>query len=149
MDEYFPEIRTILSISGVGIVKTASFLGEIGDSLRFTHPNQISRMAGYNLVEDCSEQIQGRTVISKRGRKNLRNTLYQMALVMVSRDNEMKDLYQYLKKHPHNPFKNKQALIVICKKAATIIYHLVKKQARYEAEFVFNHFRKNQIKQAA
>ena len=139
----------LLSIPGVGIVNAASFLGEIGDPLRFDHPNQISRMAGYNLVEDSSGQHQGRTVISKRGRKNLRNILYQMALVMVARNNEMKELYQYLKKRPDNPLKKKQALVVISKKAVTIIYNLVKKQARYEAELVFNQVRKNQIKQVA
>ena len=139
----------ILSIPGVGIVSAASFLGEIGDPLRFEHPNQISRMAGYNLVEDSSGQNQSRTVISKRGRKNLRSILYQMAMVMVARNNEMKELYQYLKNRPDNPLKRKQALVVISKKAVTIIYNLVKKQARYEAELVFNQFRKNQIKQVA
>ena len=139
----------ILSIPGVGIVSVASFLGEIGDPLRFDHPNQISRMAGYNLVEDSSGQNQSRTVISKRGRKNLRSILYQMALVMVARNNEMKELYHYLKSRPNNPLKKKQALVVISKKAVTIIYNLVKKQARYEAELVFNQFRKNQIKQVA
>jgi transposase len=139
----------LLSIPGVGIVNAASFLGEIGDPLRFEHPNQISRMAGYNLVEDSSGQNQGRTVISKRGRKNLRSILYQMALVMVAKNNEMKELYQYLKKRPDNPLKKKQALVVISKKIVTIIYHMVKKQAYYEAELVFNQFRKNQIKQVA
>ena len=139
----------ILSIPGVGIVSAASFLGEIGDPLRFAHPSQINRMAGYNLVEDSSGQNQSRTVISKRGRKNLRSILYQMAVVMVSRNKEMKELYQYLKKRPDNPLKKKQALVVISKKAVTIIYNLVKKQAQYEAELVFNQFRKNQIKQVA
>ena len=139
----------LLSIPGVGIVNAASFLGEIGDPLRFEHPNQISRMAGYNLVEDSSGQNQGRTVISKRGRKNLRSILYQMAMVMVARNNEMKELYQYLKKRPDNPLKKKQALVVISKKTVTIIYNLIKKQAHYEAELVFNQFRKNQIKQVA
>jgi transposase len=139
----------LLSIPGVGIVNAASFLGEIGDPLRFEHQNQINRMAGYNLIEDSSGRNQSRTVISKRGRKNLRSILYQMALVMVARNNEMKELYQYLKKRPDNPLKKKQALVVISKKAVTIIYHLVKKQAHYEAELVFNQFRKNQIKQVA
>jgi len=139
----------LLSIPGVGIVSAASFLGEIGDPLRFEHPNQISRMAGYNLIENSSGQNQSRTVISKRGRKNLRSILYQMALVMVARNNEMQELYQYLKKRPDNPLKKKQALVVISKKIVTIIYHMVKKQAYYEAELVFNQFRKNQIKQVA
>lgn len=139
----------ILGIPGIGVVTAASFLGEIGDPLRFDHPRQISRMAGYNLVEDSSGKNTSGTSISKRGRKNLRNVLYQMARTMVAVNPEMKELYQYLKTRPNNPLKKKQALVVISKKIVTIIYNLVKKQAEYKAELVFNEFRKNQMKQAA
>ncbi|HAU32246.1 MAG TPA: IS110 family transposase, partial [Desulfotomaculum sp.] len=139
----------ILGIPGIGIVTAASFLGEIGDPLRFDHPRQISKMAGYNLVEDSSGKNISGTSISKRGRKNLRNVLYQMARTMVAVNPEMKELYQYLKTRPNNPLQKKQALVVISKKIVTIIYNLVKKQAEYKAELVFNEFRKNQMKQAA
>ena len=44
----------ILSIPGIGIITAASFLGNTGDLLRFTHPRQISKLAGYNLIEDSS-----------------------------------------------------------------------------------------------
>jgi transposase len=139
----------ILGIPGIGVVTAASFLGEIGDPLRFDHPRQISRMAGYNLVEDSSGKNISGTSISKRGRKNLRNVLYQMARTMVAVNPEMKELYQYLKTRPNNPLKKKQALVVISKKIVTIIYSLVKKQTEYKAELVLGEFRKNQMKQAA
>ena len=139
----------ILSIPGVGVVTAASFLGEIGNPLRFDHPRQISKMAGYNLVEDSSGKNKSGTVISKRGRKNLRSTLYQMAKTMVAVNGEMKELYQYLKTRPDNPLKKKQALVVISKKIVTIIYNLIKKQEEYKAELVLGEFRRNQIKQAA
>ena len=48
----FKEI--ILSIPGVGILTAVGFLGNTGDPLRFTHPRQISKMAGYNLIEEWS-----------------------------------------------------------------------------------------------
>lgn len=139
----------ILGIPGIGVVTAASFLGEIGDPLSFDHPRQISKMAGYNLIEDSSGKNKSGTVISKRGRKNLRSVLYQMVMTMVAVNNEMKELYQYLKTRENNPLKKKQALIVISKKIVTIIYNLVKKQAEYKAELVFNEFRKKQMKQAA
>ena len=139
----------LLSIPGIGVVTAASFLGEIGDPLRFEHPAQINRMAGYNLVEDSSGKNVSGTVISKRGRKNLRNVLYQMAMIMVAVNAEMKELYQYLKTRPNNPLKKKQALVVISKKIVTIIYNLVKKQTQYKAKLVFGEFRKNQMKQVA
>lgn len=69
----------ILGIPGIGVVTAAGFLGEIGDPMRFDHPRQISKMTGYNLIEDSSGKNKSGTVISKRGRKNLRNVMYQMA----------------------------------------------------------------------
>lgn len=146
-DTGFAEI--ILGIQGIGIVTAASFLGEIGDPMRFDNPRQISRMAGYNLVEDSSGMNKSGTAISKRGRKNLRNVLYQMARTMVAVNDEIKTLYAYLKTRPNNPLKKKQALIVIAKKVITVIYSLVKKRTEYRAELVLGDFRKNQIKQAA
>jgi transposase len=143
----FKEI--ILSIPGVGIITAASFLGNTGDPLRFTHPRQISKLAGYNLIEDSSGEHQSKTIISKRGRKQLRNVLYQMARTTVAVNPQMKELYHYLKTRPHNPLKKKQALVVISKKIITIIHSLLKKQSRYQAELVFNQFRLNQLKQVA
>ena len=141
--------ETVLSIPGIGIVTAAGFFGEIGDPLRFNHPRQISKMAGYNLVEDSSGNNNSGTSISKRGRKNLRNVLYQMAMTMVAVNTEMKELYQYFKTRPNNPLKKKQALVVISKKIVTIIYNLVKKQTEYKAELVLGEFRRNQMQQAA
>jgi transposase len=139
----------VLSIPGIGVVSGASFIGEIGDPMRFDDPRQISKMAGYNLVEDSSGNSKSGTVISKRGRKNLRNILYKMALTMVTVNNEMKDLYNYLKMRKDNPLKKKQALVVISKKIIAVIYNLVKKQSEYKAELVLGEFRKNQMKNVA
>lgn len=146
-DTGFEEI--ILGIPGIGVVTAASFFGEIGDPMRFDNPRQISKMAGYNLVEDSSGKSKSGTAISKRGRKNLRSVLYQMAMIMVAVNAEMKELYKYLKTRQNNPLKKKQALVVISKKIITVIYNLVKKQTEYKAELVLGEFRKNQIKQAA
>ena len=139
----------ILRVPGIGVVTAASFLGEIGNPMRFANPRQISRMAGYNLVEDSSGKNKSGTVISKRGRRNLRSVLYQMAFTLVAVNKEMKELYAYLKTRPNNPLKNKQALIVIAKKAISVIYNLIKKNTVYRAELVLGEFRKNQMKQAA
>lgn len=86
----------LLSIKGIGVVTLAACLGEFGDPARFDSPRQMSRMAGYNLVEYSSGKNKSGTKISKRGRKNLRSVLYQMALTMVATNEEMKQLYHYL-----------------------------------------------------
>lgn len=132
----------MLGIDGIGVVSAASFLGEIGDPLRFDNPQQISRMAGYNLVENSSGQSKSGTTISKRGRKQLRALLYRMAMVMVCKNSELRQLYDHLKTRRDNPLKGKQALIVISKKIITIIYRILKTRKSYEPALVLGTVRK-------
>lgn len=138
----------LLSIPGAGVVSMASVLGEMGDPLRFENPRQMSRMAGYNLIEDSSGKNKSGTCISKRGRKNLRCVLYKMALTMVAVNPELKQLYNYLKTRENNPLKKMQALVVVSKKILTIIFTLSKKKEYYHPEQVFGNIRKEQLKAA-
>ena len=138
----------MLQIKGIGVVTAASFLGEVGDPLRFQNPRQIARYAGYNLVEDSSGKNKSGTCISKRGRKQLRSILYQMAFTMISQNAEMKALYRHLTTRKNNPLKKKQALVVVSKKIITVIYSLLKKKADYKPELVLGAVRKEMIKAA-
>lgn len=139
----------LLSVKGMGVVTLAACLGELGDPTRFDNPRQMSRMAGYNLVEDSSGKNKSGTKISKRGRKNLRCILYQMAITMVATNDEMKELYYYLKNREKDPLRKMQALIVISKKILTIIHTLAKKKAVYDPNKVFGTVRKDQMRLAA
>jgi len=123
--------ESMLSIKGIGIVTAARFLGEVGDPLRFNDARQISNYAGYNLTEDSSGKSKSGTVISKRGRSQLRGLLYQIAFTMVNCNPEMKALHKYLTSRAKNPLKKKQSLVVISKKIITVIYSLLKKQTTY------------------
>ena len=62
----------MLTIKGVGIITAAGFIAEVGDIKRFTHPSQIQKLAGLNLIENSSGKHKGKTSISKRGRARLR-----------------------------------------------------------------------------
>jgi len=135
----------LLGIKGIGVVTAASFLGEVGDPLRFQNARQIANYAGYNLVEDSSGKSKSGTCISKRGRKQLRSVLYQMAFTMVGKNAEMKALYRHLTTRKVNPLKKKQALVVISKKIITVIYSLLKKQEAYKPELVLGAVRKEMM----
>jgi transposase len=139
--------ETVLGIKGIGIVSAANIFGEVGDFKRFENERQIHRLAGYNLTENSSGNSKSKTSISKRGRKRLRSVLFQSAMVMVSKNSEMKEFYEYLKSRKLNPLKRKQALIVVAKKIITIIYKLVTKGVRYDSKLVFNNYRSTQIKE--
>ena len=140
--------ESITSIKGIGIVSAAMFLGEVGEIKRFSCYEQIRRFAGLNLVENSSGIHKGVTKISKRGRAGLRSILYLMACNMVSKNNEIKELYKYLTTRKENPLKKKQALIAVEGKIIQIIYTLAIKNKRYEAARVFSQERIEQLKAA-
>ena len=106
-------------------------------------------MSGYNLVEDSSGKNKSGTKISKRGRKNLKSVLYQMALTMAATNDEMKRLCQYLKTREKSPLRKKQALIVVSKKILMLIHMLAKKKEKCDLEKVFGDVRREQLRSAA
>jgi transposase len=140
--------ESLLSIKGIGVVTAASFLGEVGDPLRFGDARQIAAYAGLNLTEDSSGKNKSGTVISKRGRSQLRSLLYQMAFTMVAQNVEMKELHKYLTTRAKNPLKKKQSLVVIAKKVITVIYSLLKKQAKYDPALALGTVRREMLKAA-
>jgi len=140
--------ESLLSIKGIGVVTAASFLGEVGDPLRFSDARQIANYAGFNLTEDSSGKSKSGTVISKRGRSQLRSLLYQMAFTMVGQNAEMKELHNYLTTRTKNPLKKKQSLVVIAKKIITVIYSLLKKQAMYDPALALGTVRREMLKAA-
>ena len=135
----------ILEIKGIGVVTAASFLGEVGDPLRFQNAKQIARYAGYNLVEDSSGKSKSGTAISKRGRKQLRSILYKMAFTMVGNNSEMRTLYHHLTTRESNPLKGNQALVVVSKKIITVIHSMLKKQEPYKPELVLGTVRRGML----
>jgi transposase len=128
--------RNLLSIPGVGIITAARFLGEVGDIGRFDSPEQIIKLAGLNLKSNSSGKKKGEMKITKRGRSELRSLLYQSALIMVSKNPQMKRMYQYYRTRSVNPLKSKQALVVISKKLVRIMFALMKKDELYDPAVV-------------
>ena len=137
------------SIKGIGVVTLAACLGEPGNPAGFGNPRRMSRMAGYNLAEDSSGKNKSGTKISKRGRKNLRSVLYQMALIMVATNDGMKQLYHYLKTREEAPLRKMRALIVVSKKILALIHAPAKKKENYDPGKVFGPVRREQLKAAA
>lgn len=126
----------ILSIKGIGIVTASSFLAEIGDILKYDDYKQIQKVAGLNLKETSSGNKKGKTEISKRGRPNLRNILYQAALVMVAKNEAFKEVYEHLTKRNNNKLTGKQAIVALSVRLIKIIYALCTKKELYSHDKV-------------
>jgi transposase len=129
-----PGVKEMLSIKGVGLITAAGFIAEVGDIKRFTHPSQIQKLAGLNLIENSSGKHKGKTSISKRGRSRLRALLFRVIMPLVSKNNEFKMLHEYYTNRKENPLKKKQSLILLCCKLIRIFFTIITKQVEYNPQ---------------
>jgi len=127
-------VKEMLSIKGVGLITAAGFIAEVGDIKRFTHPSQIQKFAGLNLIENSSGKHKGKTSISKRGRSRLRALLFRVIMPLVSKNNEFKMLHEYYTNRKENPLKKKQSLILLCCKLIRIFFTIITKQVEYNPQ---------------
>ena len=146
-----PYVDKLLQIKGVGIKTVSGFVAEVGDIRRFDNPKQIQKLAGYALVEDSSGKHQGETRISKRGRKRLRYLLFEVALSLVGKNNEFRELHYYYTHRAENPLKKKQSLIAIACKFLRVAYKILTTGVDYDAKKMLNDIKRpqNQLLQAA
>ena len=129
-----PGVKEMVSIKGVGIMTAAGFIAEVGDIKRFTHPSQIQKLAGLNLIENSSGKHKGKTSISKRGRSRLRSILFRVIMPLVSKNNEFKMLHEYYTNRKENPLKKKQSLILLCCKLIRIFFTVITKKVEYNPQ---------------
>lgn len=129
-----PYIENILEIKGLGLRTVTGILAEIGDITRFTEAGQIQKLAGLALVEDSSGKHEGKTIISKRGRKRLRYQLYQAALVLIGQNAQFRQVYEYYTTRDKNPLKKMQALMAVACKLLRILYAMITKGVKYDPE---------------
>lgn len=139
---------SLLEIKGVGMVTAAVIISEIGDVHRFKDPRQIIKMAGLSLKENSSGKHKGRTTISKRGRKRLREGLFRAMIPILASNDEFKEMHQRNLTREKNPLKKLQSIIALCGKLVRVIYALLTKGCGYDAEKL-SHDMKQSLKVAA
>ena len=128
-----PNAGNLLEIKGVGMITAAVIISEIGDVRRFRDPRQIIKMAGLSLKENSSGKHKGKTTISKRGRKRLREGLFRVMIPMLASNAEFKAMHQRNLTREKNPLNKMQSIIALCGKLVRIVYALLIKGCEYDA----------------
>ena len=144
-----PGVNEMLTIKGVGITTAAGFVAEVGDISRFSHPSQIQKLAGLNLVESSSGKHKGQTTISKRGRSRLRSILFKVIMPLVAKNEEFRALHGHYTTRRENPLKKKHSLILLCCKLIRIFYALINKRVAYSPERLLRNISYLQLQDAA
>lgn len=129
-----PGAKEMSAIKGVGEITVASFFAEIGDLQKYTHPDQIIKLAGLNLRLATSGKWKGQTIITKRGRPKLRALLFKVVLPLIAQNIAFKALHEYFTKRDQNPLKKKQSIIALCCKLIRILFTVGKKQIEFSPE---------------
>lgn len=126
-------VDKLLKIRGIGITTVAGFIAEVGDITRFDDPKELQKLAGLELVADSSGRHNGKTKISKRGRKRLRYLLFEAAISVVGKNEEFRQIHEYYTTRNKNPLKKMQSLIAVACKLIRVFHVILTKGVSYDA----------------
>ena len=139
-----PETGYIINLPGIKYLSIARLLSETGPLKNYSNSKDIEKLAGMNLVENSSGRHTSVKVISKRGRKLLRYTAYQIALSSIRNNPAIKYEYEYrVDKLKQNKMK---ALVAISAKMLRIIFCLAVKQKQYDQDKASKYYYLSKIK---
>ena len=133
-----PMAEKLLEIKGVGIRTVSGFLAEVGDISRFNNPKELQKLAGLALVENSSGKHKGKTTLSRRGRKRLRYLLFEVAMSLVAKNPEFRELHNYYTTRRLNPLKKMQSLMAIAAKLIRVFYVMLTKGVNYDPKKMVN-----------
>ena len=129
-----PNASKLMDIKGIGMVTAAVIVSEIGDIRRFRDPRQIQKMAGLNLRENSSGKHKGKTTISKRGRKRLREGLFRAMITMLATNQEFRAIHRRNLTRENNPLTKMESVIALCGKLIRVIFAILTKGNDYDAK---------------
>ncbi|WPR71904.1 IS110 family transposase [Flavobacterium sp. NG2] len=126
----------ILAIKGIGYLTIATLIAETNGFELFKNYKQLVSYAGYDVVEAQSGTRVGKTKISKKGNSRIRRALHMPSLIVITcKEKPFLDLYnRTFEKHA---IKMK-SYVAVQKKLLVMVYHLWKKNKRYDTNYRIN-----------
>jgi transposase len=127
------KVKKLLTIKGVGLITVATVIAE---TLGFEHvrnARQLASYAGYDVVHrESGSSIKGKTRISKKGNRYIRNALYFPAMVACRYNPDFKGAYLRI-------IRNKPSKMVgqvaIQRKLLLLIYTLWKNDTEFIEDY--------------
>jgi len=126
-------IENLKSIPGVSDKTIAAILGECGDLTRFKSAKAFIGYLGLYPTQYQSGNSMSVGTLAKRGIPIAKHTLYMAAVSSVLHNQELKKIFR---DKVSSGKSKKEALIIISKKLATIIYSIFKYNTPYNAKRV-------------
>jgi transposase len=123
------KVRKIATIKGVGLITMATIIAEANGFEGFSSAKQLVSFAGYDVVQrESGTSIKGKTRISKKGNRYIRNALYFPAMVACRYNPSLKETYiRIIQKKPSKMIGQ----VAIQRKLLTLIYALWKNDTAF------------------
>jgi len=113
----------------------ARLVAEIGPPADFQTIAQLMRYAGLNLCERQSGKWRGRTMISRRGRSEIRYVLNLMTLPLVGRSKLFGDYYW--KKKDDDKMPGEKAITCVMRKILKLFFGWYRSESDFDQQRVF------------
>ena len=137
---YFPELLKVC-----GKFSAESFLPVLESA---PYPADILAL-GAEGVNQIWREHKGQSSISKRGRRDLRNILFQAVLPLIRSNGEFREVYRYYTTRQMNPLKGKQAVVAVGCKLIRVFCAILTRGVDYDANRLRTDMVRPQEQQAA
>lgn len=132
-DDLNQKVQKVLTIKGIGLMTIATILAETMCFEHFQNIKQLSSFAGYDVVQrESGTSIKGKTRISKKGNRYIRNALYFPAMVACRFNPKMKETY--IRINMKKPSKM-IGQVAIQRKLLGLIFTLWKNDSVFDPEY--------------
>lgn len=122
------KVSKVMTIKGVGLLTVVTLIAETDGFALITNARQLTSYAGIDVVHNQSGYRTGKTSISKKGNKFIRNAMFMPALCAIRCNDKLKAFYNRLVEKKN--FKM-IAVTAVMRKILILIYALWKNDQEY------------------
>lgn len=130
------KINYITDIKGLGYMTVATILAETNGFALFKSIAQLTKYAGYDVIENQSGDHTGKTKISKKGNRRIRRVLHLPAFNMIRY--EVGDFKPFFERILEKHNIKMKAYVAVQKKLLVLIYTLWKKNEAFRPNVKVN-----------
>lgn len=130
---FHARIKKLETIKGVRLLTIVTILCETNGFEQFNSIRGVVSYAGLDVCERQSGKFIGKTKISKKGNKRIRQCLYMPGLTATNHNVPIKKLYQRILEK--NPKIKRKGIIAAMRKLLILIFVLWKKDEEYNPDF--------------
>lgn len=137
----------IMSIKGVSTITAAVIIAETNGFELINNIKQLTSYAGYDVKQNQSGQMNGKTRISKKGNAHIRRAIHLPAFNMIRyKVKPFNDLYSRVYERTGTKMK---AYVAVQRKLLSYMYILWKNEENFDPEYNLKSYQKSQINKTA